>query len=101
MTRKIVTVTHALPAPALRAMVRLKVGQEMTFHTAFVLQAAAIQYLRSEMAAGGWSCPLCGNLWSTREKREACDHVGGDPQPETEKALRYCISEAEKLGPPL
>jgi len=59
---------------ALAASIATKAADPVSL---FAIDAFAIRWLQTEMAAGGYVCPDCGNLWTTPAKRHACDHAGG------------------------
>lgn len=94
--RKVVDASVVVPFPVLRAMASAVLVGGLGLHPALILQSFAIGWFKAEIAAGGHLCPVCGNLWSTREKRLACDHKGGDPHQDTVEIIGAWIRMAEE-----
>jgi hypothetical protein len=94
--KKQVDASVVVPFPVLRAMAYTVHTRRMELHVAAVFDSFAIHWLKTEIAAGGHTCPTCGNLWSTREKRLACNHAGGSPSPDTARQIGHWIEAAEK-----
>lgn len=82
--------------PVLRAMAEVVESKTASLYAGLTLQSFGVRWFQEEMRAGGYLCPMCGNLWTTRDKRLACNHVGGSPSPSTVDTLSAWIAMAEE-----
>ena len=88
MARKVIDAKIAVPFATLRAMAEVYNAKAAPPAALLVLESFSRRWFTVEKAAGGFLCPACGNLWTSPDKRDVCNHVGGSPSPATEATLR-------------
>lgn len=93
--QKIIQAATDVPWPTLRVLA-IAMQSDLGTYEKLVLQSFSVRWIVKLLVGGGYLCPTCGNLWTTAEKREQCDHAGNTPSfPETEAVIREWISLAE------